>query len=166
MPATDVRRIDRVVIDTNVIVSAALLPDGHSARLFDQVLEHKVMLVCAQSIDELRRVMRYDRITTRLSQALIDFHLALVRGAGEMIVITGQRRVVADDPDDDKFVELAEVGGADCIITADGDLLRLRPVGIAVGQTWDDVSWESSIGPVPIMRPSVLLKAFELGEAE
>lgn len=165
MPATDARRIDRLVIDTNVIVSAALVPFGASSRLFDQVLESKVILICAETIAELRAVLGYDRITMRLSHARIDALLALVTGAGERVAITGSRAVVADDPDDDKFIELAEVGRAHCLVTADGDLLRLRPVGVDVGKTWENVSWGSSVGPLPIMRPSELLKAFELGEA-
>ena len=165
MPVTDARAIHRVVVDTNVIVSAALVPGGNSAQLFDQVLESKIILVCAETIEELRRVLGYDRVTSRIPPGRRDLLVAMVAGAGETVEIAGNRRVVASDPDDDKFIELAEAGRADCIITADRDLLALRPIGTDVGQTWNDVDWDSSIGPIPIMRPSELLKAIELGEA-
>ena len=41
------------------------------------------------------------------------------------VKITGELHVVADDPDDDKFVECAVIAGAKLIVSGDGHLLKL-----------------------------------------
>jgi hypothetical protein len=41
-----------------------------------------------------------------------DEAVTLIRAAADMVEISGQLRVVADDPDDDKFVETARTGRA------------------------------------------------------
>jgi len=41
------------------------------------------------------------------------------------VEITGELRVVAEDPDDDKFVECALVAGASLIVSGDHHLLEL-----------------------------------------
>jgi len=122
MPEIKARPFDRFVLDTNVIVSAAMVPETPSGLLFDQVVGNKVTLICAESLAELHRVFAYDRIKARISQARINITLQLVESIGEDVVITGRRHVVPDDPDDDKLIEMAEIGAADCIVTADSDL--------------------------------------------
>ena len=52
--------------------------------------------------------------------------LADLASVGEWVVITGAVQACRD-PDDDKFLETAINGEADCIVTGDGDLLALHP---------------------------------------
>ncbi|MFN2292205.1 MAG: putative toxin-antitoxin system toxin component, PIN family [Anaerolineae bacterium] len=43
----------------------------------------------------------------------------------ERVEITGNVRAVADDPDDDKFVECALIAGASSVVSGDHHLLEL-----------------------------------------
>jgi predicted nucleic acid-binding protein len=51
--------------------------------------------------------------------------VTLIRAAADVVEISGRPRVVADDPDDDKFVETARTGRANFIISGDRHLLAL-----------------------------------------
>ncbi|HEX7549699.1 MAG TPA: PIN domain-containing protein, partial [Candidatus Methylomirabilis sp.] len=48
-----------------------------------------------------------------------------VRATAELVEISGSLRVVPDDPDDDKFIETAQTGRADLIVSGDRHLLVL-----------------------------------------
>lgn len=63
-----------------------------------------------------------------MSPADREEFLQLFLAASDHISIPRTLRVCRD-PDDDKVIETAIVGRADCLLTADGDLLVLRPVG-------------------------------------
>ena len=49
-----------------------------------------------------------------------------VQNVGEQVKIEGHLHVVADDPDDDKFVECAIVASASLIVSSDRHLLDLK----------------------------------------
>ena len=160
------RAIDRVVLDTNVIVSGAMSPDGASARLFDIVVREKVILTCEESLAELRDVFARDKVRARIDIGVIETFVAVIEAIGTKITITGERNVVDSDPDDNVFIELAELGQADCLVSADTDLLALRSVGLETAREWDETFWTSASGDVlPIIRPSELLAAINAGEA-
>ena len=167
MSANSVRRLNRFVLDTNVLVRATMYGAGPSGRLFDQLMfdNSKIALVCQESLAELRRVFGYNQIASQVSEARREMQLQLIERLSEVVEISGLRQAVPDDPDDNVFVELAEIGRADCLVSLDRHLLALRPVGAEMAQTWQDVEFASEAGPLPIMRPTELLKAFELGEA-
>ena len=61
------------------------------------------------------------------------------------------------DPDDDKMLETAVVGRADCIVTGDNDLLALRPIGEAAAVEVDQALFRS----LAILRPAELLRFLE-----
>jgi predicted nucleic acid-binding protein len=49
-----------------------------------------------------------------------------IRSMGEKVEIRGDLHVVAADPDDDKFLECALVGGASYIVSSDHHLRDLK----------------------------------------
>lgn len=60
-----------VVLDTNIIVSALLLPKSQPARLVALWLEGKFTLLTAElQIDELMQVTRYPKVRDRINPAL------------------------------------------------------------------------------------------------
>lgn len=66
---------------------------------------------------------KFDRYVTEKERR--QFVAALVQDA-ELVTIT-QQIAICRDPKDDKFLELAMSGGADCIVSGDKDLLSLHP---------------------------------------
>jgi len=122
----------RFVFDTNAIISALLLKQSVSRRAFDKALDEGEILVSVETIDELNRVLGREDFTRYVTEEeRLEFLAVLLREARlvEVKVHVGACR----DPQDDKFLELAVSGQADCIVSGDQDLLVLHPFrGIAI----------------------------------
>ena len=117
----------RLVIDTNVLISALLAGTSLPAHLlvlwrggrFD-------LLVSVEQLDELMRVTRYPKIRARLVPALAGRLVNDLRGLA--VAITDLPMVTASpDSDDNHLLALAEAGSADFLLTGDKrDLLALE----------------------------------------
>lgn len=129
----------RFVFDTNVILSAVLLPASKPRQAFDKAMQNGVLLVSEEVIEELNDVLRRDEFEKYTTEALrVEFLAALLRDA-ELVQIT-ETVTASRDPRDDKFLSLAVSGNADCIVSGDKDLLTLE-----------------SIQKIPILTPSQFL---------
>jgi putative PIN family toxin of toxin-antitoxin system len=116
----------RVVFDTNVVISAMLLPLSIPRRALDRAMQEGSLLISAASITELDEVIHLPKFDKYLSdEERIEFLTTLVHEA-EMVNVV---ETVTDcrDPRDNKFLELAVSGRATHIITGDSDLLVLHP---------------------------------------
>ena len=119
--------VKRVVVDTNVLISGVLRPKGPPQAVVDILVSGLVApLFSDTTFEELRtRIMRrkFDRYVGRAGREHYAERLADV---AEWVAISGAR-MGCRDPDDDKFLETAIEGGADCLITGDRDLLEMSP---------------------------------------
>jgi putative PIN family toxin of toxin-antitoxin system len=116
----------RVVMDTNVVVSAVLLPGSMPRQAFDEVLERGTLLISLATVAELNDVLRRPRFDPYIhADERLRFLAILVRDA-ELVEVT---EVVTDcrDPQDNKFLALALDGKATHIVSGDEDLLVLHP---------------------------------------
>jgi len=116
----------RAVFDTNVIVSAALLGGSIPRQAFDRALVEGVILISTPVLLELAEVLGRRKLNKYLlEEERMRFLVALLRET-ELVEVTEQ---VADcrDARDNKFLELALSGDADCLISGDDDLLVLSP---------------------------------------
>ena len=122
----------RTVIDTDVVVSAVLLPRSVPRCAFDVAAAQGRILVSDATITELDDVLRRPKFDKYLSEKRrLEFLAALVRGAEAVKVVDDV--TVCRDRKDNKFLELALSGKATHIITGDSDLLVLHPFrGIAI----------------------------------
>jgi putative PIN family toxin of toxin-antitoxin system len=116
----------RFVFDTNAIISAVLLKRSVSRQAFDKAIDQGELLVSAETIDELNRVLgRPDFAKYVTEDERLAFLAVLLREA-KLVEVTEAVRECRD-PRDDKFLELAVSGKAVCIVTGDQDLLVLHP---------------------------------------
>lgn len=116
----------RVVVDTNVLVSAILLPDSTSGRAVDFVIQRELLLASQETLEELREVLmrpKFDRYVTRTIRSAFWF---LIQRQSNMVSILHHIQMCRD-PKDDKFLSLAVNGEASLIVTGDQDLLVLDP---------------------------------------
>ena len=116
----------RVVLDTNVVVSAMLLPGSIPRRALDKRLDEGSILISIPVLLEIAEVLtreKFERYVTESER--LRFLVALLNET-ELVEITEQIDVCRD-PKDNKFLELAICGEADFIITGDDDLLDLDP---------------------------------------
>ena len=105
----------RIVLDTNVLVSALLSPDGSPARVLALAVAGRVDLL----VDD-RILAEYDRVLRRAKFGMEPSDVAEFIHRLERIAEYVAAVPVAPglpDPDDTKFLECAAAGLADCIVT-------------------------------------------------
>lgn len=112
----------RVVFDTNTWISG-LLWRGKPYQCLLLARSKVVQAVyCEPMVAELSEKLRtkFGFSENRIHAAVYD-----LRRVSTRVEITGELHVVANDPDDDKFVECALVAGASMIVSGDHHLLTL-----------------------------------------
>lgn len=120
-------RPERVVFDTNVLISAALLPRGRPRAALDAIRAASgVLLFSDETFEELHtRILRrkFDEYVSRGGRLLF---LAQIEAVSEWVSIVGVK-LGCRDPSDDKLLETALMGQASCLVTGDRDLLSMSP---------------------------------------
>ena len=130
-----------LVVDTNVLISAALHPDGPARTAFRLGRRHYDLAFTRATMLELRRVLsrpEFDRLLSRRDRRRF---LQLVRDAGAFhrVETSGP---ISRDPQDDIFLHLAVAANAVAVVTGDRDLLVL-----------------GDFAGIPILSPSRFLRA-------
>ncbi len=118
----------RLVIDTNILVSALLAAASLPAQLIVMWRHgHFDLLTTAEQLDELTRVTRYPKIRERLAPAVAG---RLVNDVRSLAIMLDKLPIVdvSSDPDDNYLLALAAEGAADFLITGD----KRHLLGIAV----------------------------------
>ena len=137
----------RFVLDTNLLVSAVLLKESVSRRAFDKADQEGLILVSLATIEELNNVLRRAKFNKYITeQERLRFLSVLLRKA--RLVEISETVHACRDPQDDKFLELAISGNADCLVSGDKDLLVLNPFrGIAIlnPHHFLQVNWSASV---------------------
>ena len=117
---------ERIVADTNLLVSRLLLPQSVPARAVRKAVDEGQLLVSDATLGELADVLsraKFDPYVTLEDRQ--DFIRVLNRVA-ERVIVTAPIKACRD-PKDDKFLEVALNGEANLILTGDRDLLALHP---------------------------------------
>jgi putative PIN family toxin of toxin-antitoxin system len=126
VPASDTVRL---VVDTNVFVSAVISPKSPPATILRAIrIGHIQLLTSDDIVDEYLRVLGYPRIRKYkhiTDEAVRDLAAFLINNT-ERIEVTSSISL-SPDPDDNKFLEVALDGEAAAVITGDKvDLLKLK----------------------------------------
>lgn len=112
----------RVVFDTNVYVSAFVLPGSRGEEALARVIDGRDRLLVSQAIlDELLGVLsrKFSRNVEELARIAL-----LLDPLAEWVEPLHGIAVLADDPDN-RILECAEAGRADLIVTSDKRMLEL-----------------------------------------
>jgi putative PIN family toxin of toxin-antitoxin system len=118
----------RAVVDTNVIVSAALSRGSAPDQILKSSERHEFEIATSPALlRELETVIARPKIADRLGWSA-DERRGFVAGIrGRSIVVSPKRSldIIATDPDDDRVLEAAVEAGADYIVSGDRDLLEV-----------------------------------------
>jgi putative PIN family toxin of toxin-antitoxin system len=114
----------RVVLDTNVLVSA-IISDGKSRDLLKMGIAKQFSIVTSDLIlKELVVVLHRPKFKT--SQDEVQRVIAALMRTAEVVNVKSKFKAVKEDPKDDMVVETAYDGNADMIVTGDSHLLALN----------------------------------------
>lgn len=126
----------RIVLDTNVLISAFFKRESTSAQILSLWSAGEVELLVSQDVlSELKRVLGYPRVQKRLvyTEEEIRRLLDLLSTNGTLLSPQEHINAIKDDPEDDKFVTLAVTGQANYLISGDSHLLDAGSIlGVAI----------------------------------
>jgi hypothetical protein len=115
-----------LVIDSNVLISAAIFKGSIPDRLFRIAMQNHTILFSAFTYIELIKTLNRPKLTKYISRRKREAFLVQVKRFATFVSPL-ETITVCRDPKDNKFLELALSGKADCIISGDEDLLILNP---------------------------------------
>jgi uncharacterized protein len=117
----------RVILDTNILLSALISPQGTPAILLRIWSKRRFVLIShAFQIDEFREVSRRDRVRLRIEKGNTG---QLINRIWKFATFVDRLPYVqrSPDPRDDFLLALCEAASADWLVTGDkDDLLALK----------------------------------------
>ena len=116
----------RVVFDSNIFISALVFPGGQAEQALFRILDGADTLILSKAIlDEVLVTLgrKFCRDPEALSQTAV-----ILSEIAEMVQPARRVRVLKDDPDN-RILECAEAGQAECIVSGDKVMLQLKRYG-------------------------------------
>jgi len=116
----------RVILDTNILVSALITPSGVAERIYRAWRAGRFeLLTCSEQLSEFRRVTRYPRVRSYVRPAEAGTLLNELRRLTDLIENLPRVDAVSD-PSDRFLLGLALAGRADYLVTGDRSHLFWR----------------------------------------
>lgn len=116
----------KIVIDTNIVISAAISKDGKPAKILELLFRNKLINYTSQDIiQEITEVIERPLLKKYINEDYKKFILNNFRKYSIIIKPVFDERVITTDPPDDKFINCALTAKAD-IITGDRHLLEIK----------------------------------------
>jgi len=116
----------KVVFDTNIFVSALVIPGSQAEKAILRIAEGPdVLLLSKEILDELLSILssKFSRDKEEISRVAV-----ILSEMAEWVEPAEKINVLNDEPDN-RILECADSGNADAIVTGDKELLRLKRYG-------------------------------------
>ncbi|MBI1299608.1 putative toxin-antitoxin system toxin component, PIN family [bacterium] len=127
----------KVVLDTNLLISAFITPNGEPAQVVKLLHAEAFYLLLSEDVfTELERAIQYLKLRKlyRYTDEQIEEFLEGIRRVALWVEGTERLVVVQTDESDNRFIELAVAGNARYLMTGDKRHLlkmrRYRPIDI------------------------------------
>ena len=115
-----------IVIDTGVLISAAIRPQSVPALALERALRHYEVCASSATLGELQQVLLRPKFDRYVSAAQRQFFLDGIVPHLRMVEVIQQITECAD-PKDDKFLTLALTVNAELIVASDPHLTQMHP---------------------------------------
>jgi len=120
----------RIVLDTNVLVSAFISKQGQCAKIIDLIsMLEEIQLVLSEPIlNEFKDVLSRDEVNARFNYSTHDIEsfAQAVKDISTIVNIKSNFKVIKEDPKDDVFLNTAYDGKAEYIVSGDHHLRNLK----------------------------------------
>lgn len=126
----------KILVDTNILISALLFPRSKPAKALFYTAEHHEMVLCDRNIFELRDVLKH-----KAPNVLPDAEVLLAELSYELIPAAYHAEKLIRDAKDQPILNAAIVADVDIILTGDKDFLSLdieHPKCMNVAQFWEN----------------------------
>ena len=120
------KKSKRFVLDTNVLVSAALFSNSVPALAVKKAFNIGTVMVSEECLEELLRVLIDEKFEKYAPFKERMLFLQWIKKSSELVNVI-EKVVLCRDPKDNKFLSLAVSANAECIVSGDNDLLILNP---------------------------------------
>lgn len=118
------RNLPCVVVDTNVLISAAILPKSKPAQLLEMLLERFVIAQSADTWTEFEAKIHLSKFDKYLdNEQRLRFMILLAQVS--KFFDPKEHIAISRDKADDKFISLALVAKANMVISGDIDLKEI-----------------------------------------
>ena len=111
-----------VILDTGILVSAAIRPDSIPALALEKSLLDFDVCVSQETLAELELVLGRSKFDRYAPKAQRENFLSGFREQATMVIVTD-----CPDPKDNMFLALAETAMAELIISSDPHLTNMHP---------------------------------------
>ena len=118
----------KVVLDTNVLLSGLMFPEGTPGRIIAAWIEARFEVVFSlDQLAEIGRVLEYPKIRRKLgwNDERIELFIRQLYIRAEVLELGGITVEVPRDPGDAPILATLAAAKADVLVTGDGDLLAL-----------------------------------------
>jgi putative PIN family toxin of toxin-antitoxin system len=119
----------KLVIDTNIFISAALSSKGAPAKLVLEALANHRLVFSQPTFDELRTRLFRPKFDRYISLELRESLLHDLNASAHWVDIS-ESVVYCHDRVDDKFIETALKAQAQYLVSGDNDLLEAAPLPV------------------------------------
>ena len=112
----------KVVFDTNIFISAFVIPGSQAEKAMLRIIEGEdILLLSKRILDELLSVLslKFSRNKEEISRLAV-----ILSEMAEWVDPSKKIKVLSDEPDN-RILECAVSGNADVIVTGDKEILRL-----------------------------------------
>jgi len=115
----------KVVLDTNVFISGIFWSGNYCSQLINKWKNKEIELVSSiEIIKELVETLKSFKVS--MSDGVIEEWKTLILKNSILVESLSKIEAIKDDPDDNKFLEVAVDGKAELIVSQDRHLLNLK----------------------------------------
>ncbi len=120
----------KAVLDTNVVISAVIKEEGPPGQILRLLLQEQqfVSVTSLEILAEIKEVLGREKIRKyhgwtdeQIDTFIVFMYVRSLVTESELSV-----KVIAEDPDDNKFLACAQEGKADYLVSGDDHLLALK----------------------------------------
>lgn len=127
----------KVVFDTNIFISALVIPGSLAEKAVARILEERDELII--STDIIKEVLSVLSLKFGREREALSHVAVILSNLGELVRPDRRIQVLRDEPDN-RILECAISGKADLIVTGDKEILRMKEyMGIKITSLRDYV---------------------------